>query len=323
MLALCAAMTLLCGCALADAWTGSTVAAEMTDVVSPADGVLESFSLLPGQRVEAGDPAGRIRETPVFSPIDGQVAAIHATEGDELSGTVLELDPVSRYTVTCTVSGAAQTPETTLIHMGETLYVRCTADGSHKAVGRVTAVSGTTYSLEVLGGELYVGEAVKLYREDSFSKDSCVGKGTVLTADTVSVSGEGKLLSLRVQTGDPVEKGQLLFTEASAQETGVIVPDGGLVYELSAAQGDTVREDQVLAVIARSVTIRFTADADDVPAFRSGQLLHYTRGDDPHETPHTATVLRVLQNLDDHTVTVELRPEEELPIGLSVEVTDD
>ena len=310
--------------ALADTWGGSVTASDTAEIEIPASGTLTTLNAEAGQQLQAGDVIGAIRETKVFAPTNGTVAAVHLEEGDAISSTVLEIAPLSRYTLTCTTESYAKTPENALIHGGETVYVRCTADGTHRAVARVTAIDGTTFMAEVTGGELYVGETVFVYRNLAFTADSLVAKGTVTAHDTVAVSGEGVLLRLRVGVGDHVEHGQWLFSTASSENTEIIVPQSGIVTAVSVNVGSEVQEGQSAVTIATSVTLRVEVSADDAMRFKKGGTWYYTRNDDPHETHHTCTVQRVLTNEADASATIVLIPEEEdLPIGLNIILTDE
>ena len=322
-LSLSLALAALPPLASADSWQGATAAADLAEITAPSGGTLERFNLELGQTVTAGQEIGATAVSTVYAPLDGTVAAIHAEAGDTVTGTVLEIAPLSRYTVTFTVTGAKQTPENTLVHSGETVYIKCTADGSHRAVGRVTEINGSTYLVEVLGGELYVGETVRAYRDSAFSDEDRVGLGTVTASDTVTVDVEDvTLLRFYCAVGDAVERGQRLFVTAMNEDVAVTVPAGGVVTEILAARGDSVKEDQTLARVAQRVTLTFEAPEDDAPLFHAGQTLTYIRGDDPHEVPHTCTVTRVLQQVKGGSVTVEARPEETgLPIGMTVEVS--
>ena len=309
---------------LADTWTGQVVAADLTEITAGADGQLREWSLRQGQTVTAGDHLGSTEAESYYAPADGTVAALHAEAGDTVSGTVLEIDPVSRYRVVCTVSGAKQTVENTLIHIGETLYIKCTADGTHRAVGRVISLDGSEYEMETLGGELYVGETVYIYRDLEFSSDARVGTGTVVASDTIACEGSGKLLTLQVEEGDTVERGQLLYTTASDAETEVRAPVDGVVTEVLAEKGSVVSKDQILAWVAGGAVLQITAPEEETADFSVGQRLNFTRGDDPHDTLYGATVSRILHHVSDASVTVELKPDEAgLPIGLSIEVTND
>ena len=310
--------------ALADTWAGTVSASGTTDIEIPSDGTLTSLELEVGQRVQAGETVGVIRETKVFSPVDGTVAAVHMEVGDTASGTVLEIAPVSRYTLTCTAESYAKTPENALIHSGESLYVRCSADGTHRAIARVTTINGAAFDAEVTAGELYVGETVFLYRSRAMTTESLVGKGTVTTHETVAVDGDGVLLKLRVGVGSVVERGQWLFSTASSEDTEVTVPADGIVTAVNVQVGSAVREDQSAATIATAITLRAEVSADDAMRFKKGDTWYYTRNDDPHETHRSCTVQRILTNEQDASATIVLIPEEkDLPIGLGIILTDE
>ena len=200
-LSLLAALALAVSPALAETYAGTTVASRTTALVSASGGVLESLSLLPGQSVAAGETVGSTRAEKVFAAWDGTVALCCADAGDAVDGTVLEISPTSRYTVYCTVDGAYSDPETELVHIGEQLYLRCTANGTHKAVGVVTSIDGAEYQVEVIGGELYVGEVVNLYRDADFSAAQRVGVGTAVVAEPIEYSASGTLIELCVTEG--------------------------------------------------------------------------------------------------------------------------
>ncbi len=317
------AMCLAAGGALADSWNGSVCAQQTVDVTAPASGILETLEIELGQAIPEGGCVGEIRAETAFSPADGTVAAVHAQEGDEADGTVLEISPFSLYTVTCTVTSVAKTPENALVHAGESVWFRCTADGSHRAVGVITSVSGAEYAAETTGGELYVGETVYVYRDSACAQDSLVGKGTVTEHDTLSVEGTGVLTKLYVKAGDRVERGQRLFAASSSGKTAVIAPAEGIVSELTAKAGQTVQEEAVLARVSVGHVLRIEVAADEAPWFRAGETWYYIRADDPHETCRPCTVNRVMIRAEDASATVELIPEEEdLPYGLTVTVTD-
>ena len=319
------ALVLACtaACALADSWTGTTAAGETAHVTAPADGLLLSLSMQAGGTAEAGETVGEIRTEKVFAPFDGTVVSVAAKEGEKSEGAVLEISPTSLYAISCTVSNVAETMEDALVHVGEKLYVRCSADGSHRAEAVVTAVDGAQFSAETTAGELYIGEAVMLYRRADYT--GRVGKGTVTVHETITLEAEGTVLNLRVQPGDSVERGQWLYSLSTSAESGITVRAGGIVTAVNAKTGDSVREGQELAEIATSVAIRIEIDADDVKQFRRGAACTYTRGDDPHETPYPCTAARILLGETDTTAVVELIPEGDtlLPIGMTVLVMTD
>lgn len=322
-LSLLAALALATAPALAETYAGTTVASRTTALVSASGGVLESLSLLPGQSVAAGETVGSTRAEKVFAAWDGTVALCCADAGDAVDGTVLEISPTSRYTVYCTVDGAYSDPETELVHIGEQLYLRCTANGTHKAVGVVTSIDGAEYQVEVIGGELYVGEVVNLYRDADFSAARRVGVGTAVVAEPIEYSASGTLIELCVQEGEIIERGELLFTWAQADSTQIVSPAGGVVASVLVAPGDVLKIGQTVAELVQpgDVRIQVQLTAADAARIQFGDAATYIRADDPTETPRSAIVEGVSAIADGEGYVVLLIPEDfDLPLGLSVEV---
>ena len=129
---------LLPAAALAEVYEGTTAATDTVTVRSEAVGTVEALDATAGQRVTAGDALATLSPTRTFAAQDGTVSLVEVKEGEDADGTVLEIAPVERYQVYCTVSKAYQSAASTLIHSGETVYIRCTSDGTHRAVGIVT-----------------------------------------------------------------------------------------------------------------------------------------------------------------------------------------
>lgn len=320
--ALAAAALALAAPAAADSWQGVTAAADTVLITAPCDGTLERLDLEEGQRVTAGEAVGALASTPVFAPCDGTVAAVPAEEGGRADGTVLEIAPVSRYRVLCTVSGVAKTPENAWVRCGETLWMRCTADGSHRALGRVVSVSGTAFEIETTAGELYTGETVWVSRDEDCAYDGRIGRGTVTAAPTAAVEAAGVITELRAAAGTPVRRGQLLFRTAQAADLTLTAPADGVVTAVRAVPGQAVKAGDVLAEAAVSAVLRVEIPVADALRLAPGDSLAYIRSDDPHAALRPAAVLRVLTGGGD-TAAVELTAAEDLPLGLGVTVTDD
>lgn len=322
-LSLLAALSLALSPALAETYAGATVAARTTALVSASGGVLESLSLLPGQRVEVGETVGSTRAEKVFAAWDGSVALCCAEAGDSVDGAVLQILPTSRYTVYCTVDGAYSSPETELVHTGEQLWLRCTANGTHRAVGVVTSIDGAEYRVEVIGGELYVGETVNLYRDADFSAAQRVGVGTAIGAEPIEYSASGTLIELCVQEGEEVERGELLFTYAQSDDAQIVSPAAGIIVNVLAAPGDLLQSGQTVAELVQpeDVRIQVQLSAADAARIQAGDAVTYVRADDPDETPCTATVEGVYAIDGGDGYAALLLPEEtDLPLGLSVTV---
>ncbi len=316
---LAAALALLMpAAALAEVYEGRTQALETVAVTADASGLLEALEAEAGARVTEGDALARLRPEKVFATQDGAVARVHVCEGETADGTVLEVAPLEQYLIYCTVDGAYQAAENTLIHSGETLWMRCTSDGSHRAVGVVTSVDGEEYRVLALGGALYVGETVYLYRGDDFAAASRVGKGTVTANDTQTYEAEGDVTRLCAAAGDTVERGQLLYEVGGGT---LCAPVSGIVSEVCVQAGDTVEADQEVARIVPDgkVCVEFQADEVDAARIAAGQRVELILPGDAEEAV-SGTVLDVARIAGDGQYAVRVLPEDGVtpPLGLSV-----
>lgn len=316
------AMALLLGAtALAEVYEGQTAALSTVTVVADAAGTLASVEAEPGTRVEAGDALLTLSGEPAFASQDGTVSLVTAWEGDDVDGEVLQIAPLERYQIYCTVDKAYQSAESTLVHSGETLYVKCTADGSHRAVGVVTLIEGEEYRVLTLGGALYIGETVYLYRDADFTTDQRVGIGTVVASDTESYSASGTLTRLCVDAGDTVERGQLLY------ETGggtIAAPVSGIVKSVSAQAGDAVQRDQVVAEIVpdANICVGIRVDESDAARISVGDVADIHFADDAEDVTWPGVVIGVLALAEAGTYTVLIQPQAQraLSLGMSAEV---
>lgn len=319
--ALLLALAALAAPALAEVYEGTTAALSTVAVTAEASGTVEALDVCAGQRVEAGTRLAALRAEKTFAAQEGTVSLIYAGEGDDVSGTVLEITPVERYTIHCTVDKAYQSAESTLVHGGETVYVKCTADGTHRAVGVVTQIDGDEYRVLTLGGELYVGETVYLYRDEAFTTALRVGIGTVLASDTEAYEAEGSLSLLRVSEGDFVERGQLLYAIGGGE---IAAPAGGIVANVSIQPGDRIEEDQVIAEIVPedAIGVEIRVDETAAAAIRPGDGALLTFADSGDEEAVPGTVADVSAIADSGLYTVRVLPErrEALSLGMRVEV---
>lgn len=309
--ALIACLLLLPFASFAEHFDGTTAALSRSAVTSETSGMIESVSVRPGQFVEEGETLASFREVRVFAQRDGIVASCAAEEGDKVNGEVLQIAPKSTYLIYCTADSAYRDPETRFLHSGEMLYIRCTKDGTHHALGFVTSISGEEYQLETTGGELYVGETVSLYRDAEYSAASKVGVGTVVSADPDKYEAEGKLLRIRVEPGEAVEKGQLLFTYVDGESRGVTAPFSGIVEEVKAAAGAQAAKGDVLFTLVspEEIGVSFSMDEDDLSVLKSCEDISFSLAADRYETEYSAKVEKTLHIADGEGYTVFLRPE--------------
>ena len=316
------AMALLLGAtALAEVYEGQTAALSTVAVVSDAAGTLASVETPVGARVESGDALLQLDGTPAFASQDGTVSLVTASEGDEVDGEVLQIAPLERYQIYCTVDKAYQSAEATLVHSGETVYVKCTADGSHRAVGVVTRIEGEEYRVLTLGGALYIGETVYLYRDADFTASQRVGKGTVVSSDTESYTASGTLTRLCVDAGDTVERGQLLYATGGGT---VAAPVAGIVSAVSVQTGDAVARDQVVAEIVpdESICVEISLDENEAAHIAVGSAARIHFADDAEDVTWPGVVVGVSALAESGMYTAIIQPQAQRPLslGMSAEV---
>ena len=314
------ALSLLAAPALAEVYEGTTAALSTVTVLADRGGAIESVPVRAGQRVEAGQALCLTRPEKAFASQDGTVSLIYAEQGEEVSGTVLELAPLERYTIYCTVDKAYQSVAATLVHSGETVYIRCTANGTHCAIGVVTQVDGEEYRVLTLGGELYVGETVYLYRDADFTAASRVGIGTVLVTDTEVYAAEGEITLLRVSEGDYVERGQLLYEIGGGE---IAAPVSGILTSLACQAGGEVSEGQAIAEIAPEDALCVEVQVDEAAAARlsPGDAVLLTFAGQEDEDASAGTVIDVSAIAQSELYTVRIRPEAGAPLALGQRVS--
>ena len=225
LLSLCLCALCLTGAARAEiALSGTVAAREAAAVTANIGGSVEEVFVRAGDRVEEGDVVATVALTGIYAPADGTVRGIMAEAGDSAGQTVLSIAPMSKYTVTADISDAYDSAANKHVTVGETVYMECSRDGSHVAVGRVVKAEGSAYTVEVTGGELYMEETVYIYRDEDHSSSARIGSGTVSRTAELAVSGTGRVAELYVSEGERVERGQLLFTcvEADTVEDALL-----------------------------------------------------------------------------------------------------
>lgn len=295
--------------ALAEIVEGHTAAMSTLCVESEASAVLDEVRIEAGALVAGGDVLATLRPNRVFASQDGVVARLNASAGDSVDGTVLEIMPLSQYTIYCTVDDAYESSEAMLIPGGETLYIRCTTDGSHRGTGIVVQIDGSEYQVLATGGEFYVGETVYLYRDADFTSRQRVGIGTVAIADTEIYASQGTLLRLCVEEGESVERGELLYEYIDGSET-LCAPADGIVVE-AASQGSAVSAGSTAFTIAPLDQLCLEIEVDETTAarLRVGEVLSLYYAGDVEETRLSGTVARISAASEDGLYTAILLAE--------------
>lgn len=343
-LALLLLLTMLSTCALADTAltdcaiaNGNVTATTFVDVTAPYSGTLASFDLSTGDQVTAGDALFSLLTTTIYAPEAGTVKAFFAQPGEDAAaamnryGAVASLEPEQSLRINATTSGAFNKETNRILHVGETLYFRSAKADQEEGWGRVIAVSGSSYVVDILDGDYDLNENLNLYRDDGYAAKDCVGKGVVARRDPVAIQGQGRVASILVAEGDQVAAGQPLMTLMSVDadadtQPDVIAPKSGVVASVAVSAGQQVWKGQVLARIYLTEDIEVVAEVDemDLNGLRVGDNLSITLDTD-ESTIITGQVTEISalgvtrQNAAYYTVHVRI-PADSAALGASASV---
>ena len=275
------------GCASAElSYEGEIAAAETVPVQAGFGGKVSGVQKRAGDLVAEGETLATIDTTLNFAPVEGTVSGLYIAEGDkaedvtERYGASLYIEPTHRYTISATTEKAYTASENRYIHLGERVYLKCVTDGTHRGTGMVSALTDSGYNIEVTGGDFYMGEKVDIYRKESYSKESCLGRGTVDRAKPVEVKGTGSVLKIHVKNGDFVERGELLFETVEgvldglyAPENQVLSPADGIIASVEKNNGENLSKGDTLMKIMPSASLQavFEVPEADLFSLREGQ----------------------------------------------------
>ena len=274
--ALLTAGLLAAGAASAEAslsYNGVVVAGETLPVAALFGGKVAEVMVRAGDLIRKGDEIAQIATTLNYAPLEGTITGIYAAEGDDAGsigeryGAVLYIEPTNRYTLAATTEKAYNKSENKYVHLGETVYLSCTSDGTHRGTGLVSALTDTGYNVEVTGGDFYMGETVGIYRESSYAAESRIGRGTVGRTAPVAVKGTGSILKMHVENGDFVERGELLFETVDGVLDGLYAPDcviasplSGVVASVDVTAGAAVSKGDSVVKIYPSDSMQIDID---------------------------------------------------------------
>ena len=306
----------ICSQASAENIFAGKVAASDTSVISaPYGGRVDNIYVHIGDYVGEDSLIATLGTDEVYALVDGTVSGIFASEGDDAEsvaeryGAVLFIEPTNRFTLDCSNEKGYSYSENRYIHIGETVYLSCTTDGSHSGVGVVTGVDEKDekkFSVEVTEGLFYMNESVGVFRNPQYTSMSRIGRGTVvrtaavaakavfiryIRSNTIGQLGEeyvlaakakGSVLKMHVKNGDHVERGQLLFETVTGslkdlQPTGseVMSDVEGIVASVDAKKGAKVEKGDALITVypKDEIQIEILISEADLPTIRVGETV--------------------------------------------------
>ena len=253
-------------------------------VAAPIGGTVDTVNLIAGQRVTEDDAVLSLAGTKVYAAQSGTVTGVFAAAGDDLDavatryGAALYIEPEYGFTVSATTDKAYDSAATRLVHIGETVYLTGSASSKLRGSGVVTAVNGTSYTVEIREGEFQLNESVRVYREDTLASTCRLGTGSVARVDPVAVTATGSVLKMCVKNGDAVRAGDVLFETLDgtwdglyAAGTDVAVPTSGIVESVSVSAERRGQEGRHAGRYpSRRQPVRFLLRAGNRPRQRAG-----------------------------------------------------
>ena len=251
---------------------GTVTTGQSTTQLAALGGMIHSVNVQVGAYVQSGDIIAQLNLEAYYAPCDGTVEAVFAEAGGSAEdasdqyGGVLSIAPESAYTLYATAEYAYESLRTQAIQSGQTVYLKCTTNGTHRGTGRITEIDGEIFTIEATGGEFYNGETVYIYLEDDYDSADRLGKGTVIASTVETVSAEGDIVNLYVDQGDFVEKGQLLFETVGALDQGqsnagleLCAETEGYVTAVYATENQRIDRGEVLIEICPMENLILTA----------------------------------------------------------------
>ena len=327
VLAAMLAALLLTGAALAEVtFDGHVVAGEVRAISAPFGGIVDKMEVRAGQPVALGDPVATLATTKVYATTDGTISGVFAKPGDaaegieERYGGLVYIEPTHRYIISADNEKAYNSSSTRYVHIGETVYISCVKDGTHTATAVVTSVAdlddngNTPFKLEVIGGDLYMGETVAIYRSKSYTNESRIGRGTVQQNTAVAIKGTGSVLRMHVKEGDTVERGELLFETVEGNLDGLFAMDNtivsnvsGIVATVDATPGSSVDKNAKLVTIYPEGTLQIEVLVSelDLDAIHEGDTVDIEYDWDSDGRLRTTGTVQSISHVDTSTATTD------------------
>lgn len=323
---------------------GQVTAACTHDVYTAFAGTVGLVNVRAGDKVTADTLVAELRTTKVYAEASGTVTAVLVQAGDSVDtitaryGAPMYIDDGVHYTVAASNEGskAYDSVACRRVQPGETVYLRSRNDESHVGTGVITAVDGSSYTVEVTSGEFVSGETVNLYRDAAFSESQRIGRGDIANKAPVAVSAAGRVVSVAVKAGDTVRKGDLLMETLEGGMNGgdmsaqLLAGMDGVVAEVLVTQGGTVAEGARVVSIwpADAMQIEALIPEADLSYVTVGQAVEITFDWNQDEgQPLQGTVTDIAFAADSgsantcYTAIITFTPDDTVRYGMNVTVT--
>ncbi len=260
--AFCLVLMMSAACADSITLSGKMIPAETIQIYAAVSGTVESVCVEAGLKTGAEDTLYTMKTTKIYADHDGTVSGIFGQPGDDAEtvatryGAVMYLEETPAYTVSASTSNAYNSLETKQVHTGETVYAVSRSNSSRCGKGVITAISGSSYNVEIMEGVFLSGESVALFRNEEYDYEQKIGNGTVTLSDPVAVTGTGAIVRIAVEDGTEVKRGDLLMetldgTYDAYAMTGTAITAGqtGVIGSINVQAGSAVEKGAVVAEI--------------------------------------------------------------------------
>lgn len=314
---------------------GAIEAGRTRTITAPYTGTVGDFSAQAGDVFAAGDQIFPLSVMTVYAETDGTVTGLFAEAGDNAAAVIarfgalgyLERDEL--FSAACSTAGADGDTEDKIVHPGEKVYLKSTQNSDRRGEGRVTQVSGGSYTVEVTDeGNLRLNESIKVYRDKGYDADSCIGSGRTSRVDPAAITAEGYVLAVHVTDGQRVARGDALFSIVPDQlhgmqggEAAAAMPEDGVLLSVSAVSGAQVGKDSVLATYCPVGEMQLVCQADemDLADIAVGARVSVTLDAYPDETLE-GEIVKIAAAADENgefAVTISLDESDKVRIGMS------
>lgn len=257
---------------------------------APASGELAPFTAREGDVAHKNDLLFEIEPTNVYADVAGTVALVNADAGDSADaavsrfGSVMLVEYDERYEIHTSTRTGYNNADNRNVYVGTPVYLR-SLNGEHHADGRITSVSGSDITVQVIGGDLVFTHEIRIYRDPEYAADTMIARGSLSTVAPRSYTASGTITEVFVQPGDRVEAGDLLFSHApdvldperrgQAAALQVCAEEDMILSAVNVQTGSSVSKGQALAnyVLPGEYELRGTVRESDLPLLSVGDVL--------------------------------------------------
>lgn len=246
------------------------------DITAPFAGVVQPFTWEKGDKVSAGDTLFALDTLKLYAPETGTVRGVFAAEGELCEdavaryGMIASIEKDEPLMIKASTKGKYDSDENEIIHLGEAVYFEQTSDKDNEGEGRIVALNGKDYTVEITAGDFKDGDSVKIYRDEKMGTKTCIGEGKLERGADVAVTGSGRVLKSYFAQGQRVKKGQLMFEMIPADSASDLTAAqltaamAGVLDTPKVVSGQQVYKGQVLATLHDVSAMRVVAQVDEM-----------------------------------------------------------